>query len=190
MKSSGFTLIEVLVAMGIATLAGVLLVVIIVNSAGLFTQQSSKVSSGLSANDTMLELRNSIKISTAVAESFTDGAATYTSDGDELVLKVPSVDGSGNLIENTFDHFIFSRQVLNLRFKVFPDALSTRSSVDRIFATSVDFLEFRYFSAANPPVEVVPKEAAKVKITLTLKQKNGLNFETLTSTSEANLRND
>ncbi len=42
----GFTLLELLVAMGIATVAGVLLVVIIVNSAGLYSNQSPKFRRG------------------------------------------------------------------------------------------------------------------------------------------------
>lgn len=176
--------------MGIATLAGVLLVVIIVNSAGLFTKQSSKVSQGLNINDALSQMRGTVKISSSIAESFTDGSKAYTSDNDELVLKVASIDSSGNIIEDSFDHFVYLREANILRFKTYPSALSARRSADTILSTNLDFLGFTYLNSANPPVEVAPADATKVKITLALKQKNGLNFETLISTSEANLRND
>lgn len=188
--TKGFTLIEVLVAMGIATVAGVLLVVIMVNSAGLFTEQSSKVEQGLKINDALSEVRNSVKQANAVASEFTSGGTTYTTGGTQLVLKVLSEDSSGNIIDNTFDYFVFFLDQNLLNFKIFPDPASSRKLADRILSNMADSVNFQYFNSANPPVEVTPLNATKVRITLTLKQKNGLNFEVQTGTSEANLRND
>lgn len=186
----GFTLIEILVVMGIATVAGVLLVVIMVNSAGLFTEQSSKVEQGLKINDALSEVRSSVKQANAVAENYTGGGSVYVSGLSQLVLKVLSEDSSGNIIDNTFDYFVFFLDQNLLHFKIFPDPVSSRKLADRILSNMADSVNFQYFNSANPPVEVTPVNAAKVRITLTLKQKNGLNFEVQTGTSEANLRND
>ncbi len=177
-------------AMGIAVVAGALLVVIMVNSAGLFSQQSSKVTEGLNINDTLSQVRGSIKQASAVVASFSDGQNTYTTGSSQLVLQVVSIDSSGNIIDNTFDYFVFVLDRSNLHFKIFPDPVSSRKTADRIFSTSVDNLNFQYLNSANPPLEVTPTSATKVRISLTLKQKVGLNFETHTATSEANLRND
>lgn len=189
-RTNGLTLIEILVAMGIATLVGVLLVVIIVNSAGLFSKQSSKVQAGLNINDTLSQIRSSIKDANAVADSYTDGQTVYITGLSQLILKVSSIDSSGNIIESTYDYFVFFQDQSLLRFKTFPDPASSRKAIDRIFSTSADSLNFQYFNSANPPVEVTPTSATKVRITLTLKQKIGINYETQTATSEANLRND
>lgn len=186
----GLTLIEVLVAMGIATVAGVLLVVVMVNSAGVFTDQSSKVAQGLNINDALSQVRSSIKQASAVASEYTSGQTTYTTGGSQLVLKVSSIDSSGNIIDNTFDYFIFLKDQSYLRFKIFPDQLSLRQAADRIFSTSLDNLVFKYFNSATPPIEVAPPDATNVRVTLTLRQKIGVNYETHTGTSEANLRND
>lgn len=186
----GLTLIEVLVAMGIATMVGVLLVVIIVNSAGLFKQQSSQVQEGLNINDALAQVRSSTKQASAIASTYTGGSTTYTTGPSQLVLKVSSIDSSGNIIENTDDYFVFFQDQNYLRFKTFPDPVSFRKASDRIFSTSLDNLIFKYFNSANPPAEVPPESAIKVRITLTLKQRNGASFETNTATSEANLRND
>ncbi len=189
-RNTGLTLIEVLVAMGIATVAGLLLLVIIVNSAGLFSEQSSKVQTGLNINDALSSVRGNIKRASAVAVSYTSGSTTYTTGSNQLVLKVPSIDSSGNIITDTFDYFVFFLDQQTLHFKTFPDSLSSRKTTDQIFSTSVDSLIFRFFSSANPPVEVTPVDAAKIRITLVLKQRIGTNFAINTATSEANLRND
>lgn len=190
MREKGLSLIEVLVAMGIATIAGTLLIVVIVNSAGLFTEQSSKVQEGLNSNDALATIRGDIKQANLVAVSYTSGSTTYTSGADQLVLKVSSIDGSGNIIDNTFDYFVLFQNQGASHLKIFPDALSARKASDRILATNVDNLNFQYLNSANPPVEVSPTSASKVRVTLRLKQKIGLNFTISTATTEANLRNN
>lgn len=186
----GLTLIEVLIAMGIATVVGALLLVIIVNSAGLFSQQSLKVEQGLGVNDALSKIRATIKESAGIAASYTFESTTYTTGATQLVLKLPSLDTSGNIISDTSDHFIFFLDQTKLRFKSFPHSLSIRKMQDQIFTTSVDSLKFQYFDSAAPPNEVAPTSATKVRISLSLKQKSGQTFETNTSTSEASLRND
>lgn len=190
MNSKGFTLVELLISMSIAVVVGGLLIAIIVNSSGLSYKQSSKVNIGLNTNDALAQVRKSIKESSAVVPSFTIGSETYTSGLSEIILKVPSLDQSGNIISNFFDYFIFFQDQTKLRFKVFPDPASSRQPQDQIFSTSLDSLQIQYLSSVNPPVEVVPEAASKIRMTLTLKQRNGLDYEISTATSEANLRND
>ncbi|MBI2196748.1 type II secretion system protein [Candidatus Daviesbacteria bacterium] len=179
----GLTLIEVLVAMGIAAVVGALLVVILVNSAGMFTEQSSKVQEGLNINDALSQVRRSIKDAGSVAESYDSGETLYTTGGNQLVLKVASVDASGNLLVDTFDYFVFLKDQTYLRFKTFPDPASSRQPLDTVLSIGVDSLAFQYFNSASPPLEVTPAAATKVRISLTLNQTN-------IATSEANLRND
>lgn len=186
----GMTLVEVSLALGITAVVGILLVVIIVNSTGLFYQQSSQIQTGLNINDALAEIRGSIKQASSIAASHTSGATTYTTGANQLVLKVSSIDSAGNLLANTYDYFVVYSDQKILHFKVFPDALSSRKLTDRVFSTSVDSLNFQYFNSAVPPVEVAPTSAAKIKVTLTLKQQNGINTETNTGVSEVNLRND
>lgn len=191
----GLTLIEILVAMGIAVVAGTLLMVVMVNSAGLFTQQSSKVQQGLNSNDALSSIRGSIKQANSVADQYIIGSTTYTTGANQLVLKVASFDSSGNIIENTFDYFVFYLDQNTLHFKVFPvkvfpDSLSSRKVVDQVFSTLVDSITFQYLNTADPPVEVVPVSATKIRISLVLKQKMTKGFETNIATTEANLRND
>ena len=186
MNGKGLTLIEVLISMGIAVVVGVLLLAIIVNSAGIFTKQSSKLSQGLNTNDALSKVRETIREANSVASSFT----IYTSGATQLLLKVPSIDSSNNIIADTFDYFIFFLDQKKLRLKTFPDTLSSRKPQDQIFSNNVDSLNFKYFDSAAPPSEVAPTSARKIRVSLTLRQKSGAEYETNTATSEASLRND
>lgn len=190
MIQKGITLLEMLIAMGIASVVGILLLAIIVNSAGLYTKESTKLSQGVSSNDALSQIRETIKESSGVLASYTVSGTTYTSGSSQIVLKLASIDSSNNLISSTFDYFVFFSDTNKLRLKTYPDASSARKAQDQIFSTSLDLLNFKYYNLANPPLEVTPASALKVKITLSLKQKNGNVTESKIATSEALLRND
>lgn len=185
----GFTFIELIITMGISSIIGVLLLVIIVNSTGVFYKQSSKLSQGLNINDAFSKIIGNIKQASSIAVSYINGSTTYTSGPIQLVLKIPSIDSSGNIILNTYDYFVYFLDQNTFRLKTFPDALSARKSLDQIFSTSVDSLNFQYFDFSSPPNEVAPGAALKIRVTIKLKQRNGTNFETSIATTEANLRN-
>ncbi len=189
-KSAGLSLIETLLAVGISLVVGTLLVVIMINSAGLHYRQSSKLEEGLNINDALSGIRQNIREAYGVALSYTYDLTTYTSSDSQLVLKVTSVDSMGNLITDTFDYYVFFKDQDKLRFKTFPNGASARKARNQIFSASVDGLKFQYLDSAFPPNEVAPLTASKVRITLSLKQKSGSYFETTIATSEAALRND
>lgn len=190
MNQKGLTLVEVLISTVIVILVGSLLLAIIVNSTGLFYQESAKVNMGLSTNDALISIRKSLKESSGVAASYSNDSVTYTSKADQIVLKVPSLDSSGDNILNTYDYVIFSLDQGKLTLKTFPSAQSTRAAANQVFSNSVDSLVFGYFNLANPPVEVAPQSAGKVRVSLVLKQRSGSTEETNIATTEANLRND
>lgn len=187
----GLTLIEVLISMGIAVVVGGLLFVIIVNSTGLFYKQSSKIEQGVSVNDALSVIRNSIKEAQSIVANYPEiQPFTYTTGLTQLVLKLASIDSSGNIIIDSFDYYVFYLDQTKLFFKVFPGALSQRKSRDQILSTNVESLEFKYYNLANPPEEVTPISASKITITLFLEQKSGQVMEKSIATTEANLRND
>ncbi|MBI2040336.1 hypothetical protein HYT18_04655 [Candidatus Microgenomates bacterium] len=192
MKSQmGLTLMEAIIATAITAVLGILLLVIIINSSNLFYKQTSKVEQGRGINDTLSKVRETIKQSQGVNSTYPpSGAPTYTSGSQQIVLKVPAIDNLGNTISNTFDYFVFFLDQDKLRFKVFPDISSSRKSSDQLLSINADSLTFQYYNSANPPSEVLPTSATKVKISLTLRQKSGPDYEQQTATSEANLRND
>ncbi len=190
MAQKGLTLTEALITLSIAMVAGALLLVIMVNTGGLFYKQSSKVEQGFSLNHSLSQLKMSIRASSQVATSYPSESPIYTSGSTEVVLKVPSEDSSGNIISGVFDYFVFFQDSGKLRFKSFPDSQSARVAQDQIFTTNLDSLIFEYFDSSIPPQQVQPDLAVKIKITISLEQKAGAGIETNVATAEANLRND
>lgn len=186
----GLTLVEVLIAMGIATIVGSLLLVIIVNSTGLFYTQSSKLSQGVGINDALQKVKDSIRQSSSVASSYQDNSTTYTSSSTQLILKIPSIDTSGNVIGETFDYYVFFTDQNFFKFKSFPASQSSRKAFNQILSSNVDGLTFQYFGSQTPPQEVTAVSAAKVRLAIILKQKVGVNYEQSIATAEASLRND
>lgn len=190
-RQTGITLVEALITLAIATVVGALLLIIMVNTGGIFYKQSSKLEQGLNINDALSQIRQSVKLGSSVAPSYPQTPpATYTSGSQQLVLKIPSITSLGDIILDTFDYFVFLKDQNILRFKTFPNSLSSRKSQDQIFSTRVDDLLFEYFDSSTPPQSVTPTSAQKIRVTLKLKQKAGADIEQNIATSEANLRND
>ena len=168
---SGFTLPEVIIGMVVATLVGGLLILMMVQSAGLFYRESSKVSQGVGLNDSLSKIESSIRKSSGVLAS---------SNSLQLALKFPSIDGSGNIIADTYDTEIFILFEGKLKIKLLPDPQSSRTALDTILTKNVEGLDFKYLDNLNQ--EVTATLAKKVIVTISLKEQ--------IASAEANLRND
>lgn len=191
LQSKGFTLLELMVTTGIVIVAGILLVGVIVNTTGISLQQSSKVEIGIDANDITTKIRQGVKEAVSIAVSYPETPnPTYTTSSTQLVLKLNSIDSSGNIIADTYDYFVYLALSNRFYFKSFPNGSSTRIAQDQILGKDLDQLTFEYFNSANPPQEVVPTAATRVKTTISFKHKIGTRVETSIATSEASLRND
>lgn len=167
----GFTLMEIVVAMGISVIVSALLITILVRSSNVFYKQTTKVSQGVGINNALSRLREVTKEAQLV---------DVTSSASELVLKIPTVTSQGDFVENTFDLAIFMRDSDKLKYKLFPDSQSSRTAADEILAGSVDNFILQYFDKDGQVV--TPVSAVKIKMTLVLK--------TNIATTEAYLRND
>lgn len=169
MKKNAFTLVELLIVISVSAIVGGLLLVIMTNSSGLFLRQSAKIDQGLGVNDALSIFRKDVKQASSISASYTDGQTAYNSGINQLVLIVPSIDSSGNVIEGTYDYYIYFKDGNYLRYKTFPDSQSQRKPLDQVLATSLNDVIFNYSDN-------------RVKMTLILNQ--------TIATSEANLRNE
>lgn len=188
-RKGGFTLVEILISISVAIIVGGLILNILVNNTGLFYKQSSRVQLGLGVNDALTNIRQNIKQSQSVAATYPSVTPfIYTTGTDILVLKVLSIDSSGEIIPTSFDYFVYYLEGLKLHMAVFPDGLSSRNQVDQILTNNVTSMFFQYFDASG--IEVSPSSAARVKVTINLQQTAGNITEVNTAATEANLRND
>ena len=192
-KERAFSLIEIIIAMSIAVTAGTLLLKIMVDNSTLYTNQNAQVQQGLGLNDTLYKVRGRIKqaygVALAYPEACTDNCL-YTSGQDTLVLKIPTVDDSDNVLTATYDYYIYYIDSRRFYEKARPNVNSSTNPYEQILAHEAESVSFNYLDALG--VSVLPNLdlAQKVRVTLTLKRNVGVNPEASTATSEAALRNN
>lgn len=189
-SSFGFSLVEILVALGVASVAGVILISILVSGNSLFMQQNSNVFQGLSLNHATEQINDSISQASQVANSYPEMSPTYVTSESVLVLKIPSIDSSGNIIDQKFDYIVISQddQKSNiLRKRVFPDPSSSRKNENGVLATTVSSLTFSYLDSNN--ITVSPPSATKISFSIMLTEKAGSDNKTSSVSGQVNLRN-
>ena len=186
----GFTLVELIITISITIVAGYLLVIILGQSNGIFLKQSSAITEGMNANDAESLINEAIKQAAAVSIS-SPTTPVYTSNINTLVLAVPSIDSSGNIIGNSFDYYVIaadSSLPAVLRYQIFPTMPSSRKKANRVLLTNLSSLRFLYLDASGH--QVSPASATQVNYVLNLSQKAGLVYQQASISSQISLRND
>lgn len=186
-NKNGFTLVEMIITIAITAVIGVALLVILVNSMGLQTAQSNRVMQGLGINDSLSDISNWVRRASTVAEGYPTSPYTYTTGESILVLKIPSIDASDNIIDDVYDYIIFLVEDAKLKEKLFPNGLSTRKPIDKILTNNIASVVFSYQNATGQTV--TPSSASVITATINLSQKSTYANETNSGTSTMRLRN-
>lgn len=190
-KNPGFTLIELLIIITVSVIAGSLLVATLVTSNSLFINQSSKVSQGLSLNDSVSEISELIKLSSSIVPSYPVSSPQYFTNDHTLVLAIPSIDTSGQVIVDTYDYTVIAKDTNKpniLRLNLFPDPTSSRKSQNKVLATNLSEITFIYLDNNNNPISIA--QAVKVNFTINLTENNGLSSQTGSASGLINLKNN
>ncbi len=185
----GFTLLETVIASAVALIAGTFLVAILVNHNGVFYQQNSVVSEGLSLNDAIREIDNNIRLGVSVAVGYPEDVPEIYSDNDSLVIKIPAINGV-NVTPNVYDFIVISKDQSNikvLKIQIFPDPQSTRPASNRVLTTLLESVSFTYLDKNGEVVAAA--SSASVKVDLTVLSKTGSVGSSRSSSSTTTLRN-
>ncbi len=191
MTAKGLSLLEVLIGMTVAAVAGGLIINLMVSSNRIFINQTNQVSQGLSLNQSAREITNLIKSSSGISSQYpSTGTPQFITDSDTLVLKLPSLSSGGQIIDSVFDYAVISADSSNLailRKYIFPGPGSVRKSENQVLSTSLNTLNFRYLDKSNNPAGVV--ETVRVNFSLTLKVSGGLSEKESSASGTVNIKN-
>lgn len=185
----GFTLVEMLVALGAMVIVSTVLVSLLVNQSGIFYKQNAVVNIGISLNDAVSSINNNIRQASAVASSYPEVSPQYITDQDTLVLKLAAINSEGP-ISNVYDYVVVTIDISDndiLRLQVFPDPQSTRTSSSSVLTTLMNAVQFNYLD--NSGNAVIPTSATSVKLRLTLSSGSGGTGSSRTSETVTSLRN-
>jgi hypothetical protein len=187
----GISLPELLIGVSITAIAGIVVVNLLVSSNLIFFSQGAKIRQGLSLNDAAREITASIKSSSGVTNQYPpSGTAEFTSGADVLVLKLPAVNQSGNVIDQVFDYVVIAKDSSSpkiLRQHIFADNLSSRSDANKVLATSLKTIQFDYLDASL--TQVAPTEAARINFTINLIESSAVSASESNTSGTVNLKN-
>ncbi len=143
----GFTIVEVVVVIGIFALLMVVILNLLVWNQRLFGLHQSETQTTGSARSVMNSLERYVAQTSQIQTSRTISGVTYTTDADTLVLQIPAYDSSGTLITSTYDYAVY-----NLSGTALTHILETAGSSDRNNRTvqlsdTVKTLSFTYNNA-------------------------------------------
>lgn len=190
-RQAGFTLLEVLIAVMITSLVGFLLVQALVQNNGLYISQVAKVTQGLSLNDVSILISNDIKSASSVAVGYPASAPTLLSSDTSLVLQVPALDASGNVMTSVYDYYIITQDTSNpkiLREYLYPDPSSSRKSHNRVLITNLADIQFSYLGSSNQIV--TPSNATQVNYAVSVSNPVGSSTQQSVSSGQVSLRNE
>jgi len=143
----GFTLIETLIVIAISvSMLGALTTLIYSFNTSYSYEQSAALSAG-SARAVMREAESLTLTADHVLQSHTFSGTVYTSSSTVLVLEIPSVDPSGNIISGAYDHAVFYADGTLAYRLLAANAASARVSGTRRLSDDIFSLTFSYNNA-------------------------------------------
>lgn len=143
----GFTLLETVIYFTLGALIMIVITQVFVSQTRFGERQTRQSDITRSATSGIEILKIHIQSAKTVVASRTFGGILYTSSSDSLILELPTIDSSGNLISGSSDYVVFFRDPLNTALlKITTEAAvgSARSSNTKIVSAFVNSVEFHY----------------------------------------------
>lgn len=139
-RRSGLTLVEVIVAMGVALVAGTLMVrLYVVSSKGLDVQHQ-RVEQMRTVRTLLYDLKRDLRAAAGVLPQF----QTYRSDEHTLVLALLGIDASGRAVRGWRDVVVYESTPAGVQRLIFPDHRSRRTPEQTGLTTGDTSLSFIY----------------------------------------------
>ena len=172
MRDSGFSLLEIVIVIGVSVIVCLLIVSILVSNTGFSYKQTAIVSEGLSLNDVIREIDDVVRQASSVAVSYPETEPIFTTGDETLVLKLPSLSAAGNMDE-VYDFLVIAKDENPkiLKIKIFPDPQSSRASQDKVLTTILSSVKFSYLDENGNTAP--PSSAVSIGVDLTVLSKTG-----------------
>ena len=190
LNEKGYTLFEVLIFAALAGVIGIVLSIVMVNSNQLFITQSNKINQGVGINSALSDINEAIRNAAFIATGYPVASPTYTTSASTLVLAIPSIDASGNIISSTYDYYVVTKDSANpkiLRLLMFKDPSSSRSNNNKVLLTDLKVVQFTYLDKDSNSVS--PNSAVKVNIVLNSQVDSGILSKQTSGSAQTRLRN-
>lgn len=169
-QSRGFTLIEVATVVFIFSLIVIALYTVYTNYDKILAQQEIYIDTAGSIGASFNDIRSSVLQADHVVSSHTFSGTTLTSTTTSLVLELPSIDSSGNIVAASYDYVGYYMTGTKLERLSDINAASARTSSSRALSATLNTLSFTYdnvdpASVTNVTVDATTSETYRTKST-------------------------
>ena len=143
-RHSAFTLIEtvIVIALSLCVVTALSFLLYTFNKALSYGNISTQ--SYTSAGALLREIESLALSANAVLQTRSFSGTTYTSTTTSLVLELPSIDNSGNVIANARDYVVFYAAGANAYRLLEKNASSARVAGTKLLSSTLDTLAFSY----------------------------------------------
>lgn len=189
-SQTGFTLTEILIVLASSAIIGTILVTIMVQGSGIFSDQNTQVNQNLSLNNVSSNISQSIQFGSGILGSYTAGAIQYTTSSNTIIAQIPSLNAQGGLIENKYDTVVITtdpNKTTVLRKYLYPDPQSSRVADNKVLVTNLSQIQFIYLN--DNAVEVAPTTATRVDFIVKVAEKSGIGVQESSISGRINLKN-
>jgi len=178
----GLTLIELIIYIAISTLVLTILFELFIQQTRLGNRRASQTDIERSAVTGIEIVKSAIQSANTVVSSHSFDGVAFSSSSSTLILELPSVDSSGDIVSGSSDFMVFFQDQNNqslLKMTTVAGVGSARPSHTRVIANFVDTVQFSYNKG-----NIVLADT----INVSLNTKTVIGTETLYKTTEAKIK--
>lgn len=140
----GVTLVEIMIVVAILAMTLVVLVDLLKRYHVTFQAQEATINTARSASAIITAVRHALLQANHVLASHSFSGTLYTSGANTLVLSLPAVNSSGDVISGKTDYIVFYVSGANAYVLTEADSASNRVSSQRQLSDVVQTLTFTY----------------------------------------------
>jgi prepilin-type N-terminal cleavage/methylation domain-containing protein len=160
MRKKGYTLIEFVLVAAILLIAVTAAISLYLNMDKSYKTIIGYLGSYLKGREVIDIMSKDCRIAVRVMDNY----AGYTTTDNCLILKVPSVDSSGNIIDvnNDFDHIVYMLNGGDLWKAVIPGSSSSRTAFNDVLKNSMETL---YITSNGVPLSNIVHKSTITNLT-------------------------
>jgi len=147
MRQSGFTLIETVIALGLFIVLLFAFLQIFEGTQQIFLTQQNVTDVAGSASLLMTDITAAAAQADQVLSSYTFSGTTYSTNAATLVLELPTVNSSGNIVSGAHDYIAFYSSAGNAYEIASADPSSARQSGTKKLSDALSSMAFTYDNA-------------------------------------------
>jgi len=177
-SGAGFTLIELMLVL---FFTGILITVVFSlydwhNK--IYYYQQGLVQTSASSRTAVTTMQTYVAQANQVLASASVSGTTYTTSANTLVLQLPAIDSSNNIVSGKWDEAAFYPSGSNFYFRLEPDAASSRRQTYKLLSDSLSSISLTYDNATMSMVK---------EVTVNFKNQLQVKNQTVTSNLQQNM---